>query len=468
MDISDVRDFYANIMMDTQGLTSEQQEISDQVKAWHDQHKFVTNTVIVTPDKVSKLIKSLKNNCSPGMDTISAEHLKYGHSSTLCEHLACLYSAIISWATLPETLTIGIIIPVLKKPSLDPNSPSSYRPITLSSTHAKLLEYIMMPDDSISSTQFGFRSGRGTASPCSMLNDIIKTYDEDGSPLYMCSLDAEKCFDRLWHDGILYKMWHVLSVQHWMVLHNWYKRLQATVKWKNVLSDCFKVTRGVRQGSVLSPYIFNTFIDNLLQDLAGTDSGIRIGRFHGSSFVYADDITLYSATITGLQKLIDICSNYALTWRFNFNVSKSKCMILGQHRFITEPTWLLKDAILENTDCLEILGCCYDSNGAMSSHIDKRLTRCRQSFYKLSEVGLSSYSGGLNAHTKSYLWKSMCLPTLVYGCECIALGKCGKSDLDSCQGSLIKQTMGIGKRSHHSHLLNALKIPKVCDVIDKN
>lgn len=84
---------------------------------------------------------------------------------------------------------------------------------------------------------------------------------------------------------------------------------------------------------MLSPYLFNIFIDGLLQKLSMSKFGIQIGNRTYKSFAYANDITVMSTSITGLQSLIDICHEYSQRWRFNFNQNKSKCMLVGKNPF---------------------------------------------------------------------------------------------------------------------------------------
>ena len=57
---------------------------------------------------------------------------------------------------------------------------------------------------------------------------------------------------------------------------------------------------------------------------------------------YADDISLYSVSVTGLQRSTDICVQYDNRWRFRFNRKKSKCMVVGKcpFSFFTEPHWI--------------------------------------------------------------------------------------------------------------------------------
>ena len=159
------------------------------------------------------------------------------------------------------------------------------------------------------------------------INDVAHYYKYAGSPLFSCSLDAQKCFDSIWHAGLFYKLLDHLPIQHWRILYNWYSQLMVQIKWKGSLSVFFNVTRGTRQGSLISPMIFNLFINALLKELPQLPHCAWIGDKHVNSFAYADDITLLSGTVPGLQTLIDCCANYASRWRFRFGVNKTNWSI---------------------------------------------------------------------------------------------------------------------------------------------
>ena len=136
------------------------------------------------------------------------------------------------------------------------------------------------------------------------INDAMCYCNHKNSPLYVCSLDAEKCFDSIWHPALFYKLKDTISHTFWLFLIKWYEGLRVVVKWKGHYSHIFTVTRGTRQGSILSPQVFNICIDDVLQSL---------------------------------QFLIQMCADYAHKLRFIFGIKKTKCMIVEYHKFYVEP-----------------------------------------------------------------------------------------------------------------------------------
>ena len=105
------------------------------------------------------------------------------------------------------------------------------------------------------------------------------------------------------------------------------------VRWNGKLSQAFGVRNGVKQGSVLSPSLFNVYVDDLLKVLSVSGYGARIADMYCGCVAYADDLTLVSPTVNGMQKLLDICGSFAVRKNLRFN-AKEKCFC----DFYQEPT----------------------------------------------------------------------------------------------------------------------------------
>ena len=72
---------------------------------------------------VDRQIKRLHKNCSPGRDAVTTEHFIYGNAPMLCDVLASAYIAQLDFYSVPDVLKMGIVIPILEKPSLNASMP---------------------------------------------------------------------------------------------------------------------------------------------------------------------------------------------------------------------------------------------------------------------------------------------------------------------------------------------------------
>ena len=191
LEADSLAEYYASIMQDSGNLSPDQQRIADIVNEIYLSNENYYTEKHVTTHEVARLIHSLTKGKSPGSDNISTEHLIYGQSQLISSVFQTFILKILSHGLVPESFTLGVIIPVLKKPALNPNISGNYRPITLSTTHAKFIELLMLPKDDNCSSQFGFRDNRGTTFAAALSNDVTSYFRHRGSPVYTCSLEAE-------------------------------------------------------------------------------------------------------------------------------------------------------------------------------------------------------------------------------------------------------------------------------------
>ena len=107
-----------------------------------------------------------------------------------------------------------------------------------------------------------------------------------------------------------------------------YENQSNEVLWGGEKSDSFICGNGVKQGGVLSPYLFNVYMDDLSKKLNTTPVGCQINNHNINHLFFADDIVLISPSSRGLNMLLKIASNYATDHQVIFNPSKSKVMVI--------------------------------------------------------------------------------------------------------------------------------------------
>ena len=108
----------------------------------------------------------------------------------------------------------------------------------------------------------------------------------------------------------------------------------------------------------------------------------------------------------------------------------------------------------------------FSSNLSYASNTEKRTQACRKAMYSLVGVGCT-YPGGLSSDAKTYLWKSVGLPSLLYNLESTSISDICMRQVEKAQSSTVKRLLGFPQPSHHSNILRALNLSKVQSHIDK-
>ena len=304
----------------------------------------------VTSEQVAGLLYRLPRGKVPGVDGVTAEHLQHGCSPALLAALARLLSACLSACDVPATFADSVVVPLLKKPHLDPNQLDNYRPISLTTCASKLLEMLVLDELETSFTphelQFGFVAQRGTTEATLLAGETILWNRSRGLPVYAANLDARKCFDEIWHDGLFQRLVAHLCPRSWLLMVTWYRRLTAHVTFGGSISGTFRVRRGTRQGAILSPIFANVFLQPLLATLDESDLGADLYGHHVPAICYADDLLLLSTNANHHGALLQIVGDFARCWRLELvhpepARTKSHCIIFGGELLAGEPRWCL-------------------------------------------------------------------------------------------------------------------------------
>ena len=128
--------------------------------------------------------------------------------------------------------------------------------------------------------------------------------------LFCCFVDFQKAFDSIWHDGLLSKLIsYNIYGQIYQLISEMYSRSKCAIKCGNQRTKFFDYNRGVRQGYILSPLLFNLYLNEIPFILDNSDVTDPIMLPNGlplNCLLYADDLVLISRSPSGLQKQIDI------------------------------------------------------------------------------------------------------------------------------------------------------------------
>jgi hypothetical protein len=329
---------YQSVPTSMEKILSIKAEISQRMEV-HTESMCTAHTI--TASDVEVAIKKLKPNKRDGDKGLYMDHLKKS-SPSLKIHLAILFNGMLMHGFTPMEFGHSVLVPIPKNLRHSLNDAGNYRSIALNSVLNKLFDKIVLSKCklqlSTSNHQFGFKAGHSTQHCSFVLNEIVNHYRSEGSNVYLCLLDASKAFDRLEYEhlfNLLLKRNMCPSVLN-LLLHMYISQT-ACVQWKNKKSDLFAVQNGVKQGGVLSPTLFNIYLDELLSRLKENGAGCHIGRTWCGSLSYADDVVLLSPSLCGIKEMLNICKEYAMEYKMLFNASKSKLIVLSDDQLQAIP-----------------------------------------------------------------------------------------------------------------------------------
>ena len=162
----------------------------------------------------------------------------------------------------------SIIVPLVKNKCGNLTDKNNYRLIVLSSITSKVFEHLILLrlEEYLWTTdnQFGFKSGHSTDLCIYALSEFVEYFKSRSTSVYIVFLDASKAFDIISHWTLFRKLID-RNVPMYLIkiLCYWYQHQLMSVRWRYFISNVFKVTNGVRQGGILSPKLFNIYIDRL-------------------------------------------------------------------------------------------------------------------------------------------------------------------------------------------------------------
>ena len=380
--------------------------LKDDILSNFDKIKHNSNMSVSTKS-VSEIIGKLECGKSAGPDGIGAEYLKF---SNIKIHilLSLCFTLCLAHGYLPQAMIETTIVPIVKNKSGNLSDSSNYRPIALATIVSKMFESVLLFKCaeylSTSDNQFGFKSSHSTDLCIYTLKEFIDYYKSRGTTVYVTFLDASKAFDRIDH-WLLFNKMIKKGVPLFIIklLFFWYSRQKMFVRWGNTCSTSFCVTNGVKQGGIISPLLFNLYMDDLSLKLNCSGIGGYIGTSFINHLCYADDLCLISLSSSGMQHLLNICKEYAFTHKLLYNGSKSFALCFKKNTLkVSSQSFYLDQMKIPTVDQCRYLGITISTNNS-----DVDLKRQMRKLYANVNLLLRKFSK-CSVDVKCFLFKTYC------------------------------------------------------------
>jgi hypothetical protein len=462
----------ANLLADTFAQASSNQNYSPTFQ----QHKteFEINNVVEFTDSSNKseqntalnydfslqelksAIKQSKKSTQPGADTITYEMLKELPSQCLSVLLK-LYNNVWQSGTLPKDWKHALVIP-LHKPDKDLSSPSSYRPIILTSCICKIMERVVTNrmtwylevNNLLNNAQTGFRKRRSTIDQIIKLQDTIHKYNNNKGFTVGIFLDFEKAYDMVWKAGLMTKVKALgINGRMFAFINDFMNARSIQVIVGGAESTSRNLDNGTPQGSILSPLLFVIMIND-----------ISVSKPDVNLSLYADDSATYKGgtNLNFIVKQLQICLNdiyeWCEKWGVKISVTKS-CVVVftNKRKFQMEKPLNINGINLKVESKVKFLGMIFDQKLNWNKHVKFIEKKCKSRLNLMTS--LTGTGWGSNKSSLLSIYRALIRSLLDYGAVALdSAPPSTKARLDTIQTKALKIACGAMRGTALSALQN--------------
>lgn len=407
--------FHQNMLLTNKWATDENciREVEDSIKKLNEQSVTTTTQPIhfIHPKELWKQIRSLKCRKSPGPDSIPNIILKnLPHKCIVL--LTKILNGCLNICYYPSSWKIAKVI-AIRKSGKSSFLPGSYRPISLLCTLGKVFERLILSrlsryaEDHLISEQFGFRRGHSTVQQLARVAEHIADNLNRNCTTGMFLLDIEKAFDTVWHEGLLHKLLKIgVPIKLVKLMQSYLNGRHFRVHIGSSYSSLFRVPAGVPQGSVLGPYLFLIYLNDIPKQ---PRTHLACFADDTASFSSSDDIEL---VVARLQLSLELLSEYFKRWKLKLNDNKTEAILFTRKRELPRIKLSLNGHNIPWSHSVKYLGVILDPKVKWSPHIKS-----------LHDKGMKCLSGlrpllnrqsNLSPYTKLRIYKSLVRPVITY------------------------------------------------------
>ena len=285
----------------------------------------------------------------------------------------------------------------------------------------RLIEY-SLKNNIIHRSQIGILSNHRTADHIFSLKTLIDKYVTHTSKgkLFSCFVDFKKAFDSIWHRGLLYKLLkYKIGGKFFDVISNLFSNSRCSVKDTATRSEFFDYRKGVRQGCILSPILFNLYLNELPHTFNsnGKDPILPPDGSHLNCFLYADDLLLIFHSAEGLQDSLNKLSQYCQNWFLNINLRKTKIVVFQKktrRSTLENYYFMINNRRIEIVNDYTYLGVNFSSNRSFIRHKEKLQEKTERSIFAFRRY-FDPSKLSINIYNK--LFDALFHPILTYSSE---------------------------------------------------
>ena len=265
----------------------------------------------------------------------------------------------------------------------------------------------------IAEEQAGFRAGRSTTEQIFNLRIICERYLQHQQDLYHVFVDFKKTFDRVWHAAL----WATINLYNIngniiKLIKNLYNKATSAVYLNNSIGDWFKTTVGVRQGCLLSPTLFNIFLERIVEDaLEGHEGTVSIGGRSVTNLRFADDIDGLAGKEEELVNLVECLDSTSTAYGMQISAERTKLMTNNANGISADIR--VSDVKLDCVDSFKYLGAIIADEGSKP----EVLARSAQTTAALAKLKTIWNDKNIDLSSKIRLMRSLVISIFLYACE---------------------------------------------------
>ena len=291
---------------------------------------------------------------------------------------------------IPTEMKHSVFITLPKKPKA--MICTEFRTISLMSHVNKLLLKIIQQrmankiEKEVGRLQSGFRPGTGTREGIFNLRTICERATDEQKDVYICFIDYTKAFDRVKHFKMMESLSEIgIDDKDLQIISKLYREQSASVRTESGMTSEFKIKKGVRQGCVLSPNLFNLYTEKISREVEDM-KGINIGGVNINNLRYADDTVLLAEGPMFLQALLTAVNEKGKPYGMEMNIIKTKSWVLSRKKPESNISISVEGKPIHQVDRMVYLDYMATEDGKCDKEIKRRIGIARTAFKSMAKI----------------------------------------------------------------------------------